>query len=79
MITLLKQFPAAIRRDISEIDASRGDAQLYQIARLMNDGYRNFADTRTIAQKIQYYPAIVTQVKTKGVVDLEVGAFWRPY
>ncbi|KFC37485.1 cell division protein FtsQ [Lacticaseibacillus rhamnosus K32] len=79
MITLLKQFPAAIRRDISEIDASRGDANPNQIALNMNDGYRIIADTRTIAKKIKYYPAIVSQVKQKGVVDLEVGAFWRPY
>jgi cell division protein FtsQ len=45
----------------------------------MNDGYRVIADSRTIANKIKYYPAIVSQVKKKGVIDLEVGAFWRAY
>lgn len=79
MIELLNQFPDAIRHDISEIDASRGDANPNQIALNMSDGYRIIADSRTIAKKIKYYPAIVSQVKKKGVVDLEVGAFWRPY
>lgn len=79
MISLLQQFPKAIQRDISEIDASRGDANPYQISMNMNDGYRVIADSRTIVNKIKYYPAIVSQVKKKGVIDLEVGAFWRAY
>lgn len=65
MISLLQQFPKAIQRDISEIDASRGDANPYQISMNMNDGYRVIADSRTIANKIKYYPAIVSQVKKK--------------
>lgn len=73
------KFPPAVRRATSEVDASRGDGNPYQITMTMTDGNTVVADSRTVAKKIAYYPSIVAQVTTKGTVDLEVGAFFTPY
>ncbi|MHA3065985.1 cell division protein FtsQ/DivIB [Lacticaseibacillus saniviri] len=78
IIKTVAKFPKAIRQDIAEIKATRGDANPYQITLNMGDGNKIIADSRTIAKKIQYYPSIVAQVKTTGTVDLEVGAFFSP-
>ncbi|WP_155285920.1 cell division protein FtsQ/DivIB [Lacticaseibacillus zhaodongensis] len=78
MIKLVNQFPVAIRRDVSEITATNGDANPYQITISMNDGNEVIADRRTVVKKIKYYPSIVAQVKGQGTVDLEVGAFFTP-
>lgn len=78
MIKLVNQFPVAIRRDVSEITATNGDANPYQITMSMNDGNEVIADERTVVKKIKYYPSIVAQVKGQGTVDLEVGAFFTP-
>lgn len=75
----LEQFPAALRRTTSEVNASRGGGNPYQITLTMTDGNTVIADSRTVAKQIKYYPSIVAQVKTKGTVDLEVGAFFTPY
>lgn len=48
MITLLKQSPLLFWRDISEIDASRGELYPNQMLLYMNDGYRMLLDTRTM-------------------------------
>nr|WP_241864983.1 cell division protein FtsQ/DivIB [Lacticaseibacillus kribbianus] len=75
----VRKFPAAVRRTVSEVKATRGGGNPYQITLTMTDGNTVVADSRTVAKKISYYPAIVAQVKTKGTVDLEVGAFFTPY
>ncbi|MFD1392993.1 cell division protein FtsQ/DivIB [Lacticaseibacillus jixianensis] len=75
----LEQFPAAVRRTTSEVTATRGGGNPYQITLTMTDGNTVVADSRTIAKQIKYYPSIIAQVKTKGTVDLEVGAFFTPY
>lgn len=75
----LSRFPAAVRRTTSEVTASRGGGNPYQITMTMTDGNTVVADSRTVAKQIKYYPSIIAQVKGKGTVDLEVGAFFKPY
>ncbi|MFD1430911.1 cell division protein FtsQ/DivIB [Lacticaseibacillus mingshuiensis] len=72
-------FPAAVRHAVSEVKATRGAANPYQITLTMTDGNTVVADSRTVAKRIKYYPSIIAQVKTTGTVDLEVGAFFTPY
>lgn len=72
-------FPAAGRRAVSEVRATHGAANPYQVTLSMSDGNTVVADSRTVVKRIQYYPSIVAQVNKKGTVDLEVGAFFKPY
>lgn len=72
-------FPQAVRKAVSEVKATRGAANPYQITLSMSNGNLVVADARTVAKKIKYYPQLLTDVKTKGTVDLEVGAFFTPY
>lgn len=78
IIQVVAKIPAAIRQDISEVDATRGNGNPYQVTLVMNDGNTIVADSRTLAKKIKYYPSIKGQVKGKGTVDLEVGAYFVP-
>lgn len=75
----LSRFPAALRRTTSEVTASRGDGNPYQITMTMTDGNTVVADSRTVAKQIKFYPSIIAQVQGKGTVDLEAGAFFKPY
>ncbi|WP_125707172.1 cell division protein FtsQ/DivIB [Lacticaseibacillus porcinae] len=72
-------FPQAVRKAVSEVKATRGAANPYQITISMSNGNLVIADSRTVAKKIKYYPQLLADVKTKGTVDLEVGAFFTPY
>lgn len=78
IIKVVAKIPTAIRQDISEVDATRGNGNPYQVTLTMNDGNTVIADSRTLAKKIKYYPNIVAQVKGNGTVDLEVGAYFVP-
>lgn len=72
-------FPQAVRKAVSEVKATRGAANPNQITLSMSNGNLVVADSRTVAKKIKYYPQLLADVKTKGTVDLEVGAFFTPY
>ncbi len=73
------KFPTAVRRGVSEVKATRGAANPYQITISMADGNLVIADSRTVAKKIRYYPKMLATVSKKGKFDLEVGAFFTPY
>ena len=47
----------------------------------MNDGNEVRAILRTLAEKLNYYPSVIAQLPSgqKGVVDMEVGIFFRSY
>jgi cell division protein FtsQ len=76
---VVQDFPPAVRRAVSEVKATRGAANPYQITLSMTDGNLVVADSRTVAKKIKYYPKLLAKVTKKGTVDLEVGAFFTPY
>lgn len=79
MAKTVAKFPAAVRRGVSEVKATRGAANPYQITISMADGNLVVADSRTVGQKIRYYPKLLADVSKKGKIDLEVGAFFTPY
>lgn len=69
---------------ISQINANPTEADPYSITLFMNDGYEVRADANTLAEKLNYYPSIVAQIENeeafeKGIVDIEVGSYYRPY
>lgn len=45
----------------------------------MNDGNTVYATMDTFGSKINYYPGIAAQMPTKGVVDLQYGAYSYAY
>lgn len=74
----LSGLPDAVFQSISEITATRGAGNPYQVSLLMTDGNHVVADRRTLAKKMKHYPEMVAQVKAPGTLDLEVGAFFTP-
>lgn len=69
---------------ISQINAKPTEADPYSITLFMNDGYEVRADANTLAEKLNYYPSIVAQIESegvseKGIVDIEVGSYYRPF
>ncbi len=80
---LLKQYVQltdTVQNSISEIKYTGTEENPYSITVYMNDGNEIKAILPTFAEKILYYPDIVSQLgATKGIVDLEVGAYFTPF
>lgn len=69
---------------ISQINANPSSTNPYAITLFMNDGFEVRAETTTLAEKLNYYPSIVAQIEStgefeKGIIDIEVGTYYRPY
>lgn len=83
LIKELSKLDSSILLLISEI-YSNGSKDPYGIKLLMNDGYEVRADITSLASKLNYYPSIVAQIEhsgvtEKGIIDIEVGSYFRPY
>jgi cell division protein FtsQ len=72
-------MPESVKNNISEIHNAKTKINPYRIKIDMNDGNKIIADTRTVDKKMKYYPSIASQMKKKGVIDLEVGAYSYPF
>ncbi|MGM9928950.1 MAG: cell division protein FtsQ/DivIB [Bacillus sp. (in: firmicutes)] len=81
VIDALEELPDEINNVISEIHYTPTDTDEYHIVLFMNDGFEVSANSKTLAEKLVYYPSIVSQLEegVKGVIDLEVGSFFREY
>ncbi|MDQ0215244.1 cell division protein FtsQ [Oikeobacillus pervagus] len=81
MMTSLNQIPTEIVNAISEIHYSPKKTDKYHIKLYMNDGFEVTATLRTFAEKMIYYPSIISQLDphVKGVIDLEVGSYFKAY
>ncbi|WP_261805737.1 cell division protein FtsQ/DivIB [Lapidilactobacillus luobeiensis] len=79
VIQLYAQIPDQIQNAISEIKSDPSQANPYRIHLYMNDGNEVIADSRTVIKRLKYYGNIVSQTTQKGIVDLEVGAFFTPF
>lgn len=78
-LKLYREFPKSIQSAVSEIRLTAGNNNPYQIHLYMNDGNEVIGDLRTLATKIKYYPVLVKQMKGKGQLDLEVGAYSKSF
>lgn len=80
-IEQLGELPDEIVNSISEIHHEPKKTDEYHIVLYMNDGFEVSASGETLADKLVHYPSIVSQLKegSKGVIDLEVGSFFRSY
>lgn len=77
----LKELPPEIMNVISEIYYTPKKTDKYHITLYMNDGFEVSATILSFSDKMVHYPSIVSQLdpKTKGVIDLEVGSFFKAY
>ncbi|QSW65830.1 cell division protein FtsQ/DivIB [Lactiplantibacillus plantarum] len=79
MIAQYAKLPSAVKHNISEIKFAPNKANPERVHLYMNDGNEVYATISTFASKMAYYPGIVAKMKTKGVINLEVGAYSYPF
>jgi len=79
MSNIYAELPSNVKTNDSEIYNSPTKLNPYRIKIDMNDGNKVIADMRTVKSKLKYYPGMVAQMKKKGVIDLEIGAYSYPF
>ncbi|RRK11572.1 cell division protein FtsQ [Lactiplantibacillus garii] len=79
MIAQYAKLPSAVKHAISEIKFSPTKGNPERVHLYMNDGNEVYATITTFASKMTYYPGIVAKMKTKGIINLEVGAYSTPF
>ncbi|MDQ0270330.1 cell division protein FtsQ/DivIB [Cytobacillus purgationiresistens] len=81
MIQELESLPEEVQNSISEIHHTPKKTDKYHITLYMNDGFEVIASLRSFAEKMTHYPSIIAQLdgNQKGVIDLEVGSYFKPY
>ncbi|KIL44797.1 hypothetical protein KP78_23410 [Jeotgalibacillus soli] len=81
MTKQLAELPSEVQESISEIHYTPTETDQSHITAYMNDGFEVSALISTFADKMVHYPSIVSQLDpdVKGVIDLEVGSYFRAY
>lgn len=80
VVKLYLSCSPSLRSDISEIHGSQNAKEHpYRVNLYMNDGNLVVGDIRTLAAKLKYYPAISKTMSKNGVINLEVGAYSKPF
>ncbi|MFJ8066204.1 cell division protein FtsQ/DivIB [Psychrobacillus sp. NPDC096426] len=81
LIKELANLQPEVLLTISQIIYTPTENDAYSIQVFMNDGNEIKAIIPSFAQKMNYYPSIVSQLdpNVKGIIDLEVGSFFQPY
>ncbi len=75
----LGKLKPAIRNGISSVSYQPTKEYPDRIIIYMRDGNTVYADLNTVGNKLAYYPAIAANMKDKGVIDLQVGAYSYSY
>jgi cell division protein FtsQ len=81
MMEELTTLPKEVQHLISEIQLVPKKTDPLHISLYMNDGFEVSATIRTFSEKMVHYPSIASQLdpSKKGVIDLEVGSYFRAY
>ncbi|OXS63341.1 cell division protein FtsQ [Bacillus sp. V-88] len=81
MVNELGELPKEVQHLISEINLVPKKTDQYHLTLFMNDGFEVSATIRSFSEKMVHYPSIVSQLdpSVKGVIDLEVGSYFRAY
>ncbi|SER58165.1 cell division protein FtsQ/DivIB [Psychrobacillus sp. OK032] len=81
LIKELANLEPEVLLTISQIIYTPTENDVYSIQVFMNDGNEIKAIIPSFAEKMNYYPSIVSQLNpdVKGIIDLEVGSFFQPY
>jgi cell division protein FtsQ len=77
----IETLPAEVVNTISEVYYDPKENDPLHIKAFMTDGFEVSATLSTFADKMVYYPSISSQLdpNIKGVIDLEVGAYFKAY
>lgn len=77
----LKQINPEVSNMLSQLILTEGDTASAKITIYMTDGNEIRAKLNSLAEKLDYYPSLVAQLKDgqKGVFDMEVGITFRSY
>lgn len=73
------ELPRSIRYAISDVTYSPTDINPDRLRLQMNDGNTVYVTADELAKKMRYYPAIVSQMSGKGVINLQYGAYSHAY
>ncbi|WLR52252.1 FtsQ-type POTRA domain-containing protein [Bacillus tianshenii] len=81
MAAELRKVPPSIMNNIAEIHHTPMKSDQLHVTLFMNDGQEVSITVRNFAEKITAYPAIASRLKPeqKGVIHLEVGAYFKEY
>ncbi|PYF07018.1 cell division protein FtsQ/DivIB [Ureibacillus chungkukjangi] len=84
LLTELAKLDPTVLSLISQINSTPSSSDPYAVTLYMNDGYEVRAEVTTLAEKLNYYPSIVAQIEStgsyeKGIIDIEVGSYYRSY
>jgi cell division protein FtsQ len=81
LVKELIKLPEEIQNSISEIHHTPTKTDQYHITMYMNDGFEVSATSLTLSDKMKHYASIISQLNpdVKGVIDLEVGSFFKAY
>lgn len=81
LVEELTNLPNEVYNAISEVHYTPSKTDSYHINVYMNDGFEVSASLSTFSEKMAHYPSIVSQLNPnkKGIIDLEVGSFFREY
>ncbi|WP_088013036.1 cell division protein FtsQ/DivIB [Gottfriedia acidiceleris] len=81
MAAELKKMPQSIFHSISEIDYTPSKDDPLLITVFTNEGYEVRTTIRKFSNKMSNYPLILKSIpkNQKGVIHLEVGAYFSPY
>ncbi|MFC6176023.1 cell division protein FtsQ/DivIB [Companilactobacillus huachuanensis] len=79
MSKIYAELPSNVKTNVSEFYNAPTKLNPYRIKIDMNDGNKVIADMRTVRTKLKYYPGMAAQMKKKGVIDLEIGAYSYPF
>lgn len=81
MIKELNKLDKEVLHTISQINYTPTENDALSIQMYMNDGNEVKAIIPSFAEKMNFYPSIVSQLEpdVKGIIDLEVGTFFQSY
>ncbi len=78
----LNEMPKEVMNLISEVHYDPSEQDPTHIYLYMSDGMKVVGSITDLAEKMSYYTNIVANIsppETKGVIDIEVGAYFTPY
>lgn len=78
VIKQYRKIGPTIRANINSISSSPTSTNPDRIYIQMSDGNQVYADIDSFGTKMAYYPSITSKLKTKSVIDMEVGAYSYP-
>ena len=81
LVAQLAEIDSEVFNLISQIILSPTEEEAAFVTLYMNDGNEVRGILSSLAEKLNYYPSVVAQLEDgqKGVIDMEVGIFFRSY